>query len=149
MVFKKNFLYPSAFGNRKGILKKMPFCIFGSISHCDDLFFVVCSAGLADSVRKHQLAAFAALNESRSRHFPVCSSLISSRLGAFIFWTDRHGYTSLKLLKISRIFAILGSKSVRSQSHEPSFRFCPQVLQRPLQSGRQSVRSGQINNASS
>ena len=64
----------------------------------DNLFLVVASAIHADSVRSHQLTAFAALYQSGSRHFPVCSSFISSCLGRFIFWTDRHGHTSLNLL---------------------------------------------------
>ena len=41
-------------------------------------------------MRHHQRAAFAALYQSRSAHFPVCSSLISSGLRRFILRADRH-----------------------------------------------------------
>ena len=47
--------------------------------HLNDLLLVVCSAVLADSVRHHKSAALAASYQSRSRHFPVRSSLISMR----------------------------------------------------------------------
>ena len=59
--------------------------------HRDDLFFVIRSASLADSVGSHQGSAFAAANKRRSGHFPGCSSAVSSRFGMLIFRTDRHG----------------------------------------------------------
>ena len=42
-------------------------------------------------------------------------------------------YTSLKLLKMSRIFDILGSNSVVSQLQVCELRFAPHLLQIPLQ----------------
>ncbi len=59
---------------------------------CDDLFLIVRTAALANSVRHHQRAALAALNKSRSRHFPVRSSLISVASGRFVLRANRHQY---------------------------------------------------------
>ena len=70
--------------------------LFGSLLDSDDLFFVVAAAVLAHSVRNHQLAAFAAFYQSRSSHFPVCSSSVTSSLGRFIFRTNRHENTSYR-----------------------------------------------------
>ncbi len=58
--------------------------------NCDDLFFVIRTAGLAYSMRHHKSTAFAAFYQVRSTHLPVCSSLISSSFGRFILWTNRH-----------------------------------------------------------
>ena len=58
-----------------------------------NLLFVVRTASLTNSVRHHQCAAFAALYQCRSAHFPVCSSLISSTFGRFILRTNRHCVT--------------------------------------------------------
>ena len=55
-----------------------------------DFPFIVRTAALAYSVGYHQCAAFAAFYQSRSRHFPVCSSLISPCTGRFILGTNRH-----------------------------------------------------------
>lgn len=63
-----------------------------SILSRDDLFLIIRSAALADSVRHHQCAALAALNKSRSRHFPVRSSLISVASGRFVLRANRHQY---------------------------------------------------------
>ena len=68
--------------------------------HIDDLLLVIRTASLANPVGHHKRAASAALYQSRSFHFPVCSSLIPSALGRFILRTNRHRYTSL-FLKIS------------------------------------------------
>ena len=59
-----------------------------SLVHCDDLFFIVGPACLADPVRHHKRSAFAALYKCRSRHFPVCSLAVASCLGMFVFRTD-------------------------------------------------------------
>ena len=57
---------------------------------CNDLFFIVRAARLAYSVRHHKSTALTALHQIRSAHLPVRSSLISSSLGRFILWTNRH-----------------------------------------------------------
>ena len=92
----------------------------------NDLTLIVSAAGLTYAVRHHQSAALAALYQIGSRHFPVRSSLISSSFRCFILRADGHGYTSLNLLNISRITAILGSASVVSQLQVSRFRFVPQ-----------------------
>ena len=110
----------------------------------NNLFFVITSTVLAYSMGHHQLPAFAAFYQSWSSHFPVCSSFISSALGRFIFWTYRHGHTSLNLLKISWIAAILGSSSVFWHWHSARFRFAPHRLQMPLQSSLHRTFIGQL-----
>ena len=110
----------------------------------NNLFLVIASAVLADSMGHHQLSTFAAFYQSRSSHFPVCPSLISSPFGRFILWTYRHGHTSLNLLKISWIAAILGSGSVFGHWHSDRFKFAPQRLQMPLQSSLQRTFIGQL-----
>ena len=114
----------------------------------NNLLLVVRTASLTNSVRHHQCAAFAALYQCRSAHFPVCSSLISSTFGRFILRTNRHRYTSLFALKISCIAAILGSGTKVSQPHSPKFRFCPHTLHMPLQSSLQRIFIGQFNKIS-
>lgn len=64
------------------------FHFINSLILCDDLFLIIRTALLADSVRHHQRAAFAALYKSRSAHFPICASLVTSSFGRFIFRTD-------------------------------------------------------------
>lgn len=108
----------------------------------NDFALVVRTAGLADSVRHHQCAAFAALHQSGCAHFPICPSLISSGLGRLILRTDRHRYTSLFALKISLIAAIRGSGTNLSHPHSPSFRSCPQTEQIPLQSSLHNTLTG-------
>ena len=54
----------------------------------NDLFLVVRSASLANSVRHHKRAALAALYKIRSSHLPVCSATVSSCLGMFILRTN-------------------------------------------------------------
>ena len=110
----------------------------------DDFFFVVCSAFLTYSVGHHQRAALATFHQCRSSHFPVCSSLISSAPGRFVFRTNRHRHTSLSASKISLIAAILGSGTKLSQSHVPVFRSLPHVGQIPLQSGLHRIFIGQL-----
>ena len=61
---------------------------FRELIDCDDLFFVVAAAIFTYTMRNHELAAFAALHQSRSVHLPVGSSLISMTLGRFIFGTN-------------------------------------------------------------
>ena len=56
----------------------------------NNLFFVIRSTGLANSVRYHESATLAALNQSRIAHLPVCSTAVSSSLRRFIFRTNRH-----------------------------------------------------------
>ena len=120
------------------------FALFKLFS-CNDLFLVVRTASLTYSVWHQKLAALAALYSVWSSHFPVSSTTVSSCLRMFILWTDSsHDYTSLKLLKISRITDILGSSSVRSQSHSPSFKSAPQTLQIPLQSSLHRTFIGQF-----
>lgn len=58
--------------------------------YINDFPFVIRTAALAYSVGHHQRAALAAFHQRRSRHFPVCSSLVSSRTGRFILGTNRH-----------------------------------------------------------
>ena len=116
-------------------------CSFQLIN-TDDFFLIIRAACLAYSVRHHQGAAFAALNQCRSTHFPVCSSLISSCFGRFILRTNRHRYTSLFALKISLIAAILGSGTNLSHPHSPSFKLCPQTGQIPLQSSLHKTLTG-------
>ena len=53
-------------------------------------FFVIRSASLADSMRYHQSAAFAAFDQGRFAHLPICSAAVSSCLRGFIFGTNRH-----------------------------------------------------------
>ena len=60
---------------------------------CNDLLLVIRTALFADSVRQHQRAAFATLHKSRSGHFPVRASLVTSSFGRFIFRTNRHFLT--------------------------------------------------------
>ena len=110
--------------------------------HCNDFFFVVRTTSFANSVRHHKSTTFAAFYKVRSRHFPVCSSLIASCFGRFILRTNGHSYTSLNLLNISLIAAIRGSSTVVSQSQVWIFRFAPQRLQIPLQSSLHSTRIG-------
>jgi hypothetical protein len=54
----------------------------------DNLLLVIRAALLANSVRLHKSSTLAALYESRSRHLPVSSSLISSSLGRFVLGAD-------------------------------------------------------------
>ena len=61
-----------------------------------DLPLIIGSASAANPMGHHQSAAFAALYQVRSAHFPICSPAVSSRFGRFIFRADRH---SLHLLK--------------------------------------------------
>ena len=61
--------------------------------HCNDFFFVVRTTSFANSVRHHKSTTFAAFYKVRSRHFPVCSSLIASCFGRFILRTDGHYVT--------------------------------------------------------
>jgi hypothetical protein len=61
-----------------------------SVVNLDDFLLIVCTAILADSVRHHKGTALAALNESRSSHFPVCSSSVSVASRRFILRADRH-----------------------------------------------------------
>ena len=110
----------------------------------DNLFFVIASAALAYPMRHHQLPTLAALHQIRNRHFPVCPSLVPSRLGRFILWTYRHDHTSLNWLKISWIAAILGSSSVFWHWHSARFRFVPHRLQMPLQSSLHRTFIGQL-----
>ena len=111
----------------------------------NDLFFVIASASLANSVWHHKCAAFAAFYKVRSAHFPVCSSLIASCFGRFILWADGHfGYTSLNLLNISLIAAIRGSLGSSAHPQGPSFRFFPHLLQIPLQSSLHKTFKGQL-----
>ena len=51
------------------------------VFYFNNSFLVVGTAGLANSVRHHQGATFAAFYEIRSAHFPVRSSFISSSFG--------------------------------------------------------------------
>ena len=53
-----------------------------------DLFLIVRTASLANSVRNHKRTALAAFNKCGSGHFPVCSSFISSSLGRLILRTN-------------------------------------------------------------
>ena len=62
---------------------------FGLVNR-NDLFLVVASTSLANSMRHHKRTTFAAFYQVRSTHFPVCSSLISSSFGRFILRTNRH-----------------------------------------------------------
>ena len=64
----------------------------------DDRTLVVGSAVLANSMWHNRLATSGAFSERRSNHLPVCSSLISSGLGCFIFWAYRHFRTPPCLL---------------------------------------------------
>ena len=61
--------------------------------HSDDLFLIIRSASLADSVRSHKSSAFAAAYKRRSSHFPGSSSAVPSCFGMLIFRADRHGFT--------------------------------------------------------
>ena len=106
-------------------LSIMQYCLFKTISRLtvrqqlvnrNDFFFIVRSACFTYSVRHHKSTTFAAFYKVRSRHFPVCSSLIASCFGRFILRTNGHSYTSLNLLNISLIAAIRGSSPVVSQS---------------------------------
>ena len=81
-----SWLYHAKEAAKPGGLRTFLFSI-----HCDDLFFVISPACLADSVRHHQSSAFAALDQRSSTHFPVCSLAVSSRFGMFVFRTNRHG----------------------------------------------------------
>ena len=54
---------------------------YPSVFDSDDLFLIICAAGLAHSVRHHQRAALAALDECRSGHLPVRSSLVAMAFG--------------------------------------------------------------------
>ena len=110
----------------------------------NDFALVVRTAGLADSVRHHQCAAFAALHQSGCAHFPICPSLISSGLGRLILRTDRHRYTSLFALKTSMIAAILGSGTKVSQPHAPVIKSFPQTGHSHLQSGLHNTFIGQL-----
>ena len=57
-----------------------------------NLFLVIRSASLANSVRHHKRAALAALYEIGSSHFPVSSATVSSCLGMFVLRTNStHG----------------------------------------------------------
>ena len=114
----------------------------------NDFALVVRTAGLADSVRHHQCAAFAALHQSGCAHFPICPSLISSGLGRLILRTDRHGYTSLNCLKISWMAAIRGSGTHVSQPQSPLLRFAPHLLQIPLQSSLHRTFIGRFSESS-
>ena len=114
-----------------------------------NLLLVIRTASLTNSVRHHKCAAFAALYQCRSTHFPVCSSLISSTFGRFILRTNRHRYTSLFALKISFITAIRGSGTKVSHPHSLRFRFCPHTGQTPLQSSLHRIFVGQFTKISS
>ena len=68
----------------------------------DNLFLVVASASLANSVRHHQCAALAALNKIGSSHLPVCSSAVSSGFRMFILRTNSTHVTYTSLWSIAR-----------------------------------------------
>ena len=108
-----------------------------------NLLLVVRSAGLAHSVRYHKHTASAALYQSGSTHFPVCSPLIPSAFGRFILRTNRHCYTSL-FLKISCITAMRGSGTNVSHPQSLIFRFCPHTGHIPLQSSLHRIFTGQL-----
>ena len=63
---------------------------FASGINFNDLFLVVGTACLADLVRYHQRTAFAALDQCRIAHLPVCSAAVSSCLRGLILGTNRH-----------------------------------------------------------
>ena len=67
-------------------------CTITSILNLDDDLLVIGTAFLTDSVGHHKRAAFAAFHKSRSRHFPICSSLIPVTSGRSILRADRHLY---------------------------------------------------------
>jgi len=73
---------------RKPIYRAIGLFLYGY-----NLLLVVRTAVLAYSVRHHQCTALAALNQSRSTHLPVCSSLISSTFRRFVLGTNRHRFT--------------------------------------------------------
>jgi len=51
-----------------------------SIRYFNDLLFIVGATSLANLMRNHQRAAFAALNQRRIAHLPIGSAAVSSCL---------------------------------------------------------------------
>lgn len=68
----------------------LDFSMFFGLVNRNDLFLVVASTSLANSMRHHKSTTLAALYQIDSAHLPVCSTLISSSLRSFILWTNRH-----------------------------------------------------------
>ena len=98
-MFFLSFLNISQIGIRLGYGNKknqelhsetLDFSMFFGLVNRHDLFLVVASTSLANSMRHHKRTTFAAFYQVRSTHFPVCSSLISSSFGRFILRTNRH-----------------------------------------------------------
>ena len=98
-MFFLSFLNISQIGIRLGYGNKknqelhsetLDFSMFFGLVNRNDLFLVVASTSLANSMRHHKRTTFAAFYQVRSTHFPVCSSLISSSFGRFILRTNRH-----------------------------------------------------------
>ena len=81
------------------VIRRVPshFAVFLSLFLSNDLTLIVSATSLTYTVRHHQSAALAALYQIGSRHFPVCSSLISSRFRCFILRADGHRLHLLKL----------------------------------------------------
>ena len=73
-----------------------------SLFDFNDLFLVVGAACLADLVRYHQRTAFAALDQCRIAHLPVCSAAVSSCLRGLILGTNRHMIHLLRSLSRPR-----------------------------------------------
>ena len=94
-MFFLSFLNISQIGIRKQKNQELhsetlDFSMFFGLVNRNDLFLVVASTSLANSMRHHKRTTFAAFYQVRSTHFPVCSSLISSSFGRFILRTNRH-----------------------------------------------------------
>lgn len=75
------------------------FFTFQLVFNFNDFFLIVASASLANSVRHHQGAAFAAFYQIRSAHLPVCTSFITSCFRCFVLWTYGHRLHLLKFTK--------------------------------------------------
>ncbi len=64
------------------------------LTNGNNLFLVVRTTSLANSVRHHKSTALAALYEIGSSHLPVSSATVSPCLGMFVLRTNStHGFT--------------------------------------------------------
>ena len=119
--------------------------------HFDESFAFIRAAFRADVVRLAQRAAFRAPNQVHRRQSIVGTSSIATAFGKLTFWMRWHRMTpsigySFWFNRAARLAQRGSGSGVQLQL--PSFRFCPQVEQRPRQSSRQTGCIGTATNTS-
>ena len=119
--------------------------------HLDESDALVRAAVGADAMRLAQRAAFRAVHEMQRRQSIMGASPIATAFGKLTFWMRWHSMTpSIVYLFWFNRAARLAQRGSGSgaQLQLPSFRFWPQVEQRPAQSSRQIGCIGTATNTS-